>query len=431
MASYGSAWPKFWGAALVLGAAGWPLLAAGPRLAAPPEFAGLYQVVPGRLAPVLRREGDSLRIFLNRAAPAAGSVAPGLRLTAWASYDAKQPLWQEVRRPRPYPGSDLNAPVQVLTTAVAASRLAAGQVLQVSLDLPVPTDLATPAPAAQDPATTAWLPLSAQRLTQSFILLDSTGLVLDQPYVRAGAGVAVAVFGLGQPVRWRRYPAGTPALPPYANPLTQPAAPRTLAVLDSSAAPAAANELLRFSKPGLVALKVGGAGGEPVRTVPLLVTRPDFPGQTLAPELIEDLLYITSSAERQQLAAAPDPKRAVDRFWLRAAGDDQTRARDLIRRYYGRITAANELFTGHKAGWLTDRGLLYVVLGTPQGVSRSPGEERWHYDQAGRQGEAVTFTFRARPSTLAPDNYELVRRPEYQQLWYAAVEQWRTPLSAR
>ncbi|WP_198172630.1 GWxTD domain-containing protein [Hymenobacter ginkgonis] len=404
--------------------------AAAPRLLAPPDFAGLYHAVPNRLAPTTRREGDSLRIFLNQPSPALGSPAPAWRLTAWASYEAKQPLWQEVRPARPYPRKMAAGPAQVFTTALLASRLAPSTVLQISLDQPTLTN--QPASPDQDPATTAWLPLTAERLARPFMLLDSMGLVLAHPYLRAGQGVVVAMFGASQPVRWRRYPTGTPALPPFADPRTQPAAPRTLGVLDSSAAPVAAGELLRFPQNGLYALKVGGSGGEPVRTVPLLVVQNSFPGQSTAPELIEPLRYLTTSAERQQLTQAAEPKKAVDRFWLQAAGGDQTRARDMIRRYYGRVTVANEVFSGHKAGWLTDRGLLYVVLGPPQSVRHLPdGTEHWRYDDAGRQGEAVAFTFRPRPSTLAPDNYELVRRPEYELLWYAAVERWRKTMSAR
>ncbi|GAA4499777.1 hypothetical protein GCM10023172_18930 [Hymenobacter ginsengisoli] len=418
---------KFW---LALGLVGLSSLGAAPQLLPTPDFAGLYRPVPDRLLPATRREGDSLRIFINQPAPAAGSAPVRLRLTGWATYEAKQPQWQLVRAARPYPGSDPAAPVQVLTAAVAAASLAPGAVLQVSLDKP---SLASQPPGAdQDPGTTAWLRLTPEVLARPFVLLDSAGLVLARPYLNAGEGVAVATYGLGQPVRWRRYPTGTPALPPFTDPHSQPAAPRTLGVLDSSAAPVAAGNLLRLREQGLYALKVGGAGGEPVRTVPLLVVPASFPGQRTAPEVIEPLLYLTTAAERQALLKSPDPKRAIDRFWLDAAGGDQARGRDLIRRYYQHVTTANELFTGHKAGWLTDRGLLYVVLGPPQSVRRLPtGEERWHYDQAGRQGEAVAFTFRPRPSTLAPDNYELVRRPEYEMLWYAAVEKWRTTMTAR
>ena len=426
-AIYGGPRARFWLSLAVASLAG---PAAAPRQLPAPDFAGLYRPVPDRLAPVLRREGDSLRIFINYKAPAPGSAAPALRLTGWASYEAKAPLWQQVRAARPYPGSNPAAPVQVLTAAVAAASLTPGSVLQVSLTTPGPAD---PPPAAdQDPATTAWLPLTPEVLTRPFVLLDSTGLLLARPYLNAGEGVAVAGFGLSQPVRWRRYPTGTPALPPFTDPRRQPAAPRTLGVRDSSAAPTAAGSLLRLPGQGLYALKVGGAGGEPVHTVPLLVVPGSFPGQRTAPEVIEPLLYLTTAAERRALLQASDPKRAIDRFWLDASGTDQTLARDKIRRYYGRVTAANELFTGHKAGWLTDQGLLYVVLGPPQSVRRLPdGTERWHYDQAGRQGEAVAFTFRPRPTTLAPANYELVRRPEYEMLWYAAVEQWRRTTTAR
>ena len=426
-AIYGAWRAKFW---LALGLAGLPGLAAGPRLLPTPDFAGLYRPAPDRLLPATRREGDSLRIFLNQPPPAPGSAPARLRLTAWADFEAKQPLWQAVRAARPYPGSSPGAPVQVLTAAVAASQLAPGAVLQVSLDRP---GQPAPAPGAdQDPSTTAWLRLTPEVLARPFVLLDSAGLVLARPYLNAGEGVAVSTFGLAQPVRWRRYPTGTPALPPFTDPRSQSAAPRTLGVLDSSAAPVAAGTLLRLATEGLYALRVGGVGGEPVRTVPLLVVPASFPGQSTAPEVIEPLRYLTTNAERQALLKAPEPKRAIDRFWLDAAGGDQARGRDLIRRYYSHVTAANELFTGHKAGWLTDRGLLYVVLGPPQSVRRLPsGEERWHYDQAGRQGEAVAFTFRPRPSTLAPDNYELVRRPEYELLWYAAVEQWRRTTTAR
>ena len=414
----------------MLAVAGLGGLAAAPRQLPTPDFAGLYRPVPDRLEPVLRREGDSLRIFINYKAAAPGSAAPALRLTAWAAYEAKEPLWQEVRAARPYPGSNLKAPVQVLTAAVATSRFAAGNVLQVSLDQPA---LPTPPPSPdQNPATTAWLRLSAETLARPFVLLDSAGLVLSRPYLNAGEGVAVAVFGLAQPVRWRRYPAGTPALPPFTDPRAQVAAPRRLAVLDSSAAPTAPNQLLRLRATGLYALKVGGAGGEAMHTVPLLVVPASFPGQSTAPEVIEPLLYLTSAAERRALLKAPDPKRAIDRFWLDATGGDQARARTKIRDYYGHVTTANELFTEHKAGWLTDRGLLYVVLGPPQSVRRpADGTERWRYDAAGSRGEPVTFTFRPRPSTLAPANYELVRRPEYQTLWYAAVEQWRRTTNAR
>ncbi|RZK58316.1 MAG: GWxTD domain-containing protein [Hymenobacter sp.] len=405
--------------------------AAAPPVPPRPDFATLYRSVPNRLVVETRREGDSLRLLLNRPAGTAGQPLPGLRLTIWPTYDAQKPLLQVTQRLRLYPGSDVSSAVLVLTAALPVAQLPANAVLQASFDQPALTN--QPESPAQNPATTAWLRLTPTRLARPFVLLDSMGLVLARPYVRAGEAVVVAGFGLAQPVRWRLYVAsGVAALPPFADPRKQPATPRTLGVLDSSAVPLPANQLLHLPQPGLYALRVGGLGGEPVRTMPLLVARPDFPGQSTADELIENLLYLTTAAERQQLRQAANPKRAVDQFWLTSAGGDQSRARDYIRRYYGLVTTANELFTGHKAGWLTDQGLLYVVLGAPSSVRRLPtGDERWVYDALDRTGRETAFTFRPRPSTLAPDNYELVRRPEYESLWYAAVERWRKTLTTR
>jgi GWxTD domain-containing protein len=396
-----------------------------------PDFAALYRPSATRLLVETRREGDSLRLLLNIAGGPAGQSLPQLRLTAWPAYDAKQPLMQATKRLRLYPGADPAAATQVLTVALPAAQLPAGAVLQARLEQP--TSTGQPEGPDQNPSTTAWLRLTPERLARPFILLDSMGMVLGRPYVRAGEAVVVAGFGLPQPVRWRRYAAtGVAALPPFADPRRQPPAPRQLGVLDSSATPLPPDHLLRLPQQGLYALRVGGAGGEPVRTVPLLVARPDFPGQSTADELIENLLYLTTAVERQQLRQAASPKRAVDQFWLTAAGGDQTRARDLIRRYYGLVTAANELFTGHKPGWLTDRGLVYVVLGAPATVRRLPtGDERWQYAELDQSGRELSFTFRPRPSTLAPDNYELVRRPEYESGWYAAVERWRKTTTAR
>jgi GWxTD domain-containing protein len=405
--------------------------AAAPPAPPRPDFAGLYRATPNRLAVETRREADSLRLFINQPAPASGQPLPSVRLTIWPAYDAKQPLLQASQRLHLYPGSNAANPVLVLTTALPTAQVPlTGAVLQVSFDQPVLTN--QPESPDQNPTTTAWLRLTPERLARSFVLLDSTGLVLTRPYLRVGESVVVADFGLAQPVRWRRYPTGAAALPPFADPRRQPAAPRTLGVLDSSVAPVAAGQLLRLTQQGLYALRVGGLANEPMRTVPLLVVPSDFPGQVTAPELIDPLLYLTTATERQQLRQAANPKRAIDQFWLKAAGGDQNRGRDLIRRYYGLVTTANELFTGHKAGWLTDRGLLYIVMGPPMSVRRLPtGEERWIYDPIRQSDKETSFTFRPRPSTLAPDNYELVRRPEYEMLWYAAVERWRKTLTVR
>ena len=394
--------------------------AAHAPLATRPDYAGLYRDGP-RLEVDIRREGDSLHLYLRLPAPARLGPGHPLRLAAWPSYEARQPLWQDsIARRQQHPRPEADGSVR-LSFCVAAARVPAGAVLEIS------TGSVDAKDDYQEPTTTAWLRLTEAQLARPFVLTDSAGQPLLRRYVRTGETFGVDNYGLYQPVRWKKYAVTpTPALPPMTNAAAMPAGPRVLPVLDS--ATTLLGEPLRFVESGLHTLRVGNASSRPLA---VLVAANNYPALTTATELIEPLRYLTTSQERQRLTEAPDPKRAVDKFWLNIAQGNQKLAKDLIRRYYGRVTAANYLFAAHKAGWLTDRGLLYVVLGPPPSVRRLfSGEERWFYSDGGLNGGPITYTFRPRPSTFAPDYYELVRRPEYELLWYAAVEKWRTPLTA-
>ena len=399
------------------------LLGVAPAALPRPEFAGLYHPAGPRLLLDTRREGDSLRLLLRRSdGGEIGVAGRPVRLTAWASYDARTPLWQaDLPGLRRHPAAPETGAAAWLEGCVAATQVPAGTVLEVE------TATLAPEAAFQDGSVTAWRRLRPADLSRSFVLTDSVGVPLGRRYLQPNEPFGVAEFGLEMPIRWRRYGAtAIAALPPMAGSGARPVVPRTLPVLDSAAVPAGG--LLRLSKAGLYALRADAE----VRPLAVLVTATtDFPAQRHAAELIENLLYLTTSQERQRLSSAPDPKRAVDRFWLDAARNDPARGKALIKSYYGRVQAANELFTAHKPGWLTDQGLLYVVLGPPAGVRRlATGEERWFYPEPAPGQNPVTFSFQPKPSTFAPDYYELVRRPEYEALWYAAVEQWRTGTNA-
>ncbi|MDQ2794416.1 MAG: GWxTD domain-containing protein, partial [Bacteroidota bacterium] len=395
-----------------------PLLAAAPLATPRPDFAGLYRDAPA-LTVDTRREGDSLRLYLHLPAPTHLGLGHALRVALWPSYEARAPLWQDSIAPaRQHPHPTPDGGVR-LSFCLLAAQLPAGAALQVTTAPPDAKD------DYQETGTTAWLRITEAGLARPFVLTDSAGQPLARRYVQAGEIFGVESYGLMQPVRWKRYAVSpAPALPPMTNAAAMPAGPRTLPVLDS--AEARPGQQLRFGVPGLYALKVGGVGGIAPRTLAVLVAPNAYPALSTAAELIEPLRYLTTSQERQRLTDAPDPKRAVDKFWLDIAQGNQRLGKELIRTYYGRVTAANRLFAAHKAGWLTDRGLLYVVMGPPPGVRRfANGEERWYYPDGGLSGGPISYTFRPRPSTFAPDYYELVRRPEYELLWYAAVEKWR------
>ena len=92
-------------------------------------------------------------------------------------------------------------------------------------------------------------------------------------------------------------------------------------------------------------------------------------------------------------------------------------------------SAASAVTSLKRAG--AQRVRFLCLVAAPEGVRRLPtGEERWFYRAPAPGHGPVTFSLRPKPSTFAPDYYELVRRPEYEALWYAAVEQWRTGTTA-
>ncbi|WP_205590850.1 GWxTD domain-containing protein [Hymenobacter oligotrophus] len=373
------------------------------------NLAGLYQTQQHAVAEA-RREGDSLRLYV-RLPSSSGLYSPRqpLRVVAWANYDARQPVWQDTVRQRGPQHRDPEQPVWI-DFCVPAAALQSAKLLAVWPSTAIP----------DSPGAAAWLVLTPEVLNRPFVLTDSSNQPLLRRYLLANEVVQVDCYGPDRPATLRRFADDfAPALPPHTNPAVQGPSSRTLSAREVTEL--RAGQWLRIAEPGLYTLQVANAA-----PMGLLVQPPLFPEMRTATELIEPLRYLSTTAERERLLRADSPKRAVDLFWLRAAADQQPVARQLIRTFYGRVADANRLFSAHKPGWMTDRGLLYVVLGPPERVLRTSTEERWEYLDPVQGGP---YVFRPKPSTFATEYYELVRRPEYEWLWFRAVEQWRKGLT--
>jgi GWxTD domain-containing protein len=148
-----------------------------------------------------------------------------------------------------------------------------------------------------------------------------------------------------------------------------------------------------------------------------------FPEYVTIPELVEPLVYITTSAEREQLIRNMEDKKSFDRFWLDLTGSKE-RAKWIIKNYYRRVTEANEFFTSYKPGWKTDRGMMYVIFGVPDEVIRNGKEEIWFYNN-GLGDEQLLFSFRVIESPYAERQYILNRRADLSEPWMTAVKYWR------
>ncbi len=150
----------------------------------------------------------------------------------------------------------------------------------------------------------------------------------------------------------------------------------------------------------------------------------DFPRIKSPSDMILPLAYLTSSPEYNELKSATNQKLAADDFWISCA-EDMERARELIRIYYNRVFFSNYYFTSFKEGWMTDRGMIFIIYGPPQAIYTKVNEERWVYYRK-NYSSTVTFVFNNVPSQYADNNFILQRSESYDIHWRQAVNSWKS-----
>lgn len=148
-----------------------------------------------------------------------------------------------------------------------------------------------------------------------------------------------------------------------------------------------------------------------------------------AQKLVRPLLYISTSEEVSRIQNAADKKQALDAFWLKAAKGQVGTAKRMIRTFYQRVGYANAFFTSYKAGWKTDRGMIYIVFGEPEQRVRTAGGEQWTYIRHD-EGEKITFHFDffRQPTIFSANHYTLERKRNHKMNWYRGVAAWRKPV---
>ncbi|NEM96868.1 GWxTD domain-containing protein [Pontibacter sp. BT327] len=261
--------------------------------------------------------------------------------------------------------------------------------------------------------------LQPYMLTKQGILLHkSTGKPLLRGYMTTSDSLVLQSTDTASMLIYRFNADILPALPPMST--RKEAVPTAVKPLDSTIVAAA--DTFMLPQEGLYLLWPRSEFSRG------LVVRPwYFPQVTMARELLDPLIYLTTSTERERMFNAPDVKKAVDDFWMEIAGEKQL-ARELIRTYYGRVEEANKLYTSFKPGWATDRGMIYLIYGPPSDVSRVGNTETWIYRETEMQ-LYVRFVFTKKQNNFTENHYELIRRREYEESWYSTVAKWRAGIT--
>lgn len=285
------------------------------------------------------------------------------------------------------------------------------------ITLPSVLQLQIPQHVAEDEYLWLDIPLRREVLDKRLMLTNvKSGLPLFRSYVNTSDTFKIVSTLPIKQVQLKQYETDFPAaLPPFS--LSQKKVSPTLSLIQTSDIPV--GEPIRLEREGLYVLDAGQS------STSIISVANQYPDLTTARELIEPLIYMTSSEERKKLYDATEPKKALDRFWLDIANQNQDLAKRLIKEYYQRVKEANIFFSSHKDGWLTDRGMLYIILGKPTVVNRRLDAEEWTYINRRQGGAAYKFIFIKKPNTFTQNHYELIRNPEYEFVWYSTVEKWR------
>lgn len=149
----------------------------------------------------------------------------------------------------------------------------------------------------------------------------------------------------------------------------------------------------------------------------------NFPGVANSNEMISCTRYIMSKEEYEECKSAKDQKLCIDNFWLNIAGSHE-RAREFLKRYYGRVKEANKNFSSFTQGWKSDRGMIFIVFGPPLNIYRSKKDEVWVYGNESNPN-SLRFVFNKTANAYSKNHYVMERSQFYKDAWYAAVEQWR------
>lgn len=181
------------------------------------------------------------------------------------------------------------------------------------------------------------------------------------------------------------------------------------------------NTPLNFNKPGLYIVQ---ADTNQYYGISFFVAKHRYPKFSKIVDLIDPLVYITTKGELGKLRSSSEKKKDLDRLWLELMSGNIKVAKRSIREYYRRVKLANKFFTTYKPGWKTDKGMVFIVFGNPSRVVRTQNKEMWTYAQNASFSD-IHFTFLRTPNQFVDNHYNLVRYPEYEQVWYPKIEQWR------
>ena len=103
---------------------------------------------------------------------------------------------------------------------------------------------------------------------------------------------------------------------------------------------------------------------------------------------ISQLRYIANPNELDYIEEGKNENQKIKRFmefWKKKDPSPGNPENEVFEEYYTRVAYANENFSNYMEGWLSDRGMVFIILGAPDNVERHPFDydskpyEVWQY----------------------------------------------------
>jgi len=151
----------------------------------------------------------------------------------------------------------------------------------------------------------------------------------------------------------------------------------------------------------------------------------EFPYVATDAQRLFALRYLNPRFEFEDLMNMK-PEDAVSEFWY-FKSRKQDRSDDMVRTYYSRVQRANELFTSYKEGWKTDRGMIFMIYGSPDKVYKFKDREVWEYGYNAFYS-GLRFSFSREVNPFTQNDFRLFRQAHYEPSWQGIVENWRTDI---
>lgn len=148
-----------------------------------------------------------------------------------------------------------------------------------------------------------------------------------------------------------------------------------------------------------------------------------FPKLVRPTDIIQPFRYILKKEEFAKLDRSATVKDDFDKLIVRLA-HSRNNAKILVKNYFFRVKMANLFFTTYKEGWKTDMGMIFIIFGTPDNVSKTSDKITWQYRSIGFDRK-FSFSFQRVKNIFSKEHYVLEREKSYDKLWLRAVDLWR------